>query len=159
MDMAEPLGSKRAVDLILKSELFSQLVNDENTNVRLAVLNKLSEKTCKFLEVVRIAGDHQAALFDTLRPLAGAPRTLEAWQACLCRAIGPVSDCRCGGGEGSRVGAGVCSHMAVANTIAIASWPFPRGRGWGRGVGLTNVNMCCVGVGCGLGAHWQGRRA
>lgn len=70
MDMAGPLGKDRATNLILSGGLFTQLCNDENTNVRLAVLNKLQTR---FLEVVRMAGPHQAELFETLRPLAGSP--------------------------------------------------------------------------------------
>ncbi|KAL1511679.1 hypothetical protein AB1Y20_004969 [Prymnesium parvum] len=70
MDMAGPLGKERATNLILTGGLFSLLCNDENTNVRLAVLNKLQTR---FLEVVRVAGAHQADLFETLRPLAGSP--------------------------------------------------------------------------------------
>lgn len=70
MDMAAPLGKTRATNLILSGGLFAQLCNDENTNVRLAVLNKLQTR---FLEVVRVGGPHQSDLFETLRPLAGSP--------------------------------------------------------------------------------------
>ena len=69
MDMAVPLKKERAVNLIVKSGLLQQLCHDENTNVRLAVLAKL---TGDFFLVVRASGDHQSELFETLRPLAGA---------------------------------------------------------------------------------------
>lgn len=73
MDMAAPLGKERAIKLIFTDGLFHKLCNDENTNVRLAVLGKLQTT----LDVVRLDGPHasdpQIGVFETLRSLAGSP--------------------------------------------------------------------------------------
>uniref|UniRef100_A0A7S3EVC3 TOG domain-containing protein n=1 Tax=Haptolina ericina TaxID=156174 RepID=A0A7S3EVC3_9EUKA len=81
MDMAVPLKKERAVNLIVKSGLLQQLCHDENTNVRLAVLAKL---TGDFFLVVRASGDHQSELFETLRPLAGSNNWRVRHSVMLC---------------------------------------------------------------------------
>jgi len=71
MQMAEPLGKERATKNILKDDLFRTLtINEENSNVRLALLDK--NKFAAFLDVVRVKGCEEY-LFETLRHLAGSP--------------------------------------------------------------------------------------
>jgi len=71
MEMAEPLGKDAARRLMVDEGLLAEMLNDENTNFRLACFDKLVKTN--FLDTLRVAGIHQGPLFEILRPLAGNP--------------------------------------------------------------------------------------